>query len=88
VASLVEHHHDRYEASADDPDPDMRQLLGVLGVADAVVAMRSERAHAHRRTHAEALAELRSERARQFHPEAVDAMQFLDRPAELERVAP
>jgi putative methionine-R-sulfoxide reductase with GAF domain len=76
VAPIVYHHHERYDGSgyvgglAGDAIP-----LGsrILAVADAFVAMTSERPYRPALSDAEALEELRKESGTQFDPSVVDA---------------
>ncbi len=79
IAQLVEHHHDRFDRPEDPAD----RTTAILTLADAMVAMTSCRPHAPSRSIAQALAELRRERGRQFDPEVVDSAHFLDHSAAL-----
>ncbi len=68
----IRHHHGRY----DQQGSGIRGSLGasILAVADALAAMRCSRSYAPARTTAQALAELRQQAGRQFHPAVVDAI--------------
>lgn len=82
---IVACHHDRYDRPRSDAAFEARgsgndpPLTAILTVADAVVTMLSARSYARQRTPAQMLAELRHERGRQFDPDVVDAVHFIDR---------
>jgi diguanylate cyclase (GGDEF)-like protein len=77
----VAHHHDHYSMGGRSSHEGSPSKCMILAVADSVVAMMSDRNYAERKTASQALSELRAERGRQFHPEVVDAVHFLDRSA-------
>jgi HD-GYP domain-containing protein (c-di-GMP phosphodiesterase class II) len=79
VVPIVYHHHERYDGSgyvdgvAGESIP-----IGsrVLAVADAYVAMTSDRPYRSAKTHSEAVAELQEHAGTQFDPGVVEA--FMD----------
>lgn len=71
VESGVRRHHARFDTS-----PPL--AARVVGVADALVAMTTDRPYRAARSHAEALAEMRRWRGGQFDPDAVEAAQLID----------
>ncbi|USN98411.1 MAG: diguanylate cyclase [Phycisphaeraceae bacterium] len=76
VADIVAHHHDWYRHVAAEIRGDANPMspAHIISGCDAVISMLSERPYAPARTVQQALAELRSQRAQQFHPDVVDAM--------------
>lgn len=77
VEPLILHHHERFDGSgyveglSGDAIP-----LGarILAVADAYVAMRSDRPYRPKLSRAQAMDEVRAQSGRQFDPEVVDAL--------------
>jgi diguanylate cyclase (GGDEF)-like protein/putative nucleotidyltransferase with HDIG domain len=82
ITDAVRMHHTRFDAvgaareAGSTPTP-----ASIIAACDAVVTMLSVKPYAMPRTPRQALAELRAERGRQFDPEVVDSLQFVDRAA-------
>lgn len=78
LIDTVRHHHARFD---DSPEVGRggRVLLGarVVGAADALVTITSDRAYSRARSYAEALAELRRGRGTAFDPQVVVAAHIL-----------
>lgn len=86
VSEFVLHHHERFDGQG-YPDglagEDIPLISRVLSVADAVVAMTSDRAYRKARSSEEAIAELRSQSGKQFDPQIIDAaVRVIERMAE------
>lgn len=71
LASIVRHHHVRYDATS--PDAPLPIAVEILSVADAWAAMISGRQYQRAMSIEAAAAELRRHRGGQFAPEVVDA---------------
>ncbi len=80
VVAMVRDHHRRYDCDLDHPHPSHSVPLGarVLCVADALMAMTTNRRYQPARTVHEAMTELRRQRGAQFDPRVVDAAEQLD----------
>jgi diguanylate cyclase (GGDEF)-like protein len=81
VSRALQSQHHHFDAAPAHPDPDhLAETLGhIIAVADAVAAMITDHPYAHRRSLAQALAELRRLRGVQFDPDVVDTIHFVDR---------
>jgi len=74
TAELVRHHHTRFDAAEYQNGQRLPVGAGIIALADAFVAMTSERSYHAPKSSTEALAELRRERGRQFDPRVVDVI--------------
>lgn len=77
IEPLVLHHHERYDGSGYTEGLAGEQIpLGsrILAVADAYVAMRSDRPYRPKLSAEEARAEVRAQSGKQFDPKVVDAL--------------
>lgn len=86
VSEFVLHHHERFDGQG-YPDglagEDIPLVSRLLAVADAAVAMTSDRAYRKARSTEEAIAELRLQSGKQFDPNIVDAaVRAIERMAE------
>ncbi|MEM7629088.1 MAG: diguanylate cyclase [Planctomycetota bacterium] len=72
----VELHHRRFDATG-TIEPQPPRPSEVLNACDALVTMLSDRPYARARPPEQAMAELRAERGRQFHPDVVDLLHVL-----------
>jgi HD-GYP domain-containing protein (c-di-GMP phosphodiesterase class II) len=79
VCGMIVWHHRRFDKAPASREASsvVQRGAAIISVADAVVAMLSDRPYASRRTSRQALAEAKHERGRQFDPEVVDIVEFL-----------
>jgi putative nucleotidyltransferase with HDIG domain len=77
VGKIIRHHHERYDGEG-YPDGLTEETIPlgsrILAVADAYVAMRSERAFRSALPEVRALNELRSHSGKQFDPSVIEAL--------------
>ncbi len=76
LANIIRYHHSRYDGKGypKTASPDKISMSShIMIVADAFDAMTTNRIYRSRKSIEEALQELRDGRAKQFHPEVVDA---------------
>ena len=82
---VIRDHHERYDGTgypAGKRGDEIPFLAAVLSVADAYDAMTTDRSYQKGLSEAETLAHLQAERARQFHPQVIDAFLSARRKAE------
>jgi putative two-component system response regulator len=75
VASIVRHHHERYDGTGypDGLSGEAIPLLSrVVAIADAYEAMTTDRSYRPAKTHQEAIRELRANAGKQFDPTALE----------------
>ncbi len=77
IACAIAEHHNMYEEVKDQAPGDEVTLSMIISIADSMVTMTSQRPYAVTKTMPQALAEIRHQRGRQFHPELVDLIHFI-----------
>lgn len=73
TSEFVRHHHTRYDEHIAHGNAEFPIESRILNVADAIVAMTTNRSYQPARSHAAAACELRRQRGKQFDPQVVDA---------------
>lgn len=74
AVSIVDRHHERYDANSDANHAVDAKPHEVLAICDAYDAMTSDRPYSVAKSKSEAVEEIQSQRGTQFHPTAVDAL--------------